>query len=64
MRVGWIPGDYNLAYLLTKTTITGNMRHKMVESIFYNTAALIMETETSKVEGFESKRRYPCLKKQ
>ena len=31
LRVGWIPGEYNLAYLFTKTTMTGNMRHGMVE---------------------------------
>ena len=23
LRVGWIPGEYNLAELLTKTTMTG-----------------------------------------
>ena len=30
LRVGWIPGEYNLADLLTKTTMTGNMIHGMV----------------------------------
>ena len=29
-RVGWIPGEYNLADLLTKNTMKGNMRHGMV----------------------------------
>ena len=47
LRVGWIPGDYNLAYLLTKTTIKVNTRHGMVESIFYNEAVLIREKEKS-----------------
>ena len=43
MRVGWIPGEYNLADLLTKTTMTGNMIDEMVESIFYNKMAVIRE---------------------
>ena len=30
LRVGWIPGEYNLTYMLTKTKIIGNMRHGMV----------------------------------
>ena len=30
LRVWWIPGEYNLEYLFTKTTITVNMRHSMV----------------------------------
>ena len=33
LRVVWIPGEYNIADLLTKTTMTGNMRHRLVESI-------------------------------
>jgi len=38
VRSGWIPGDRNLADLLTKTTMAGNVRHSMVESIFQNKA--------------------------
>ena len=34
LRVGWIPGEYNLADLFTKTKMTGNMRHGMVELMF------------------------------
>ena len=49
LRVGWISGEHNLAYLLTKTTMTGNMRHKMVESILYNKAVTIREEEKSLV---------------
>ena len=45
MRVGWIPGDYNLADLYTKTTMTGNARHEMVEYIFYNKAVVIMDKD-------------------
>ena len=43
MRVGWIPVEYNLEYLLTKTTMTGKMRHGVVESIFYNKEVVIRE---------------------
>ena len=45
MRVGWIPGEYNLADLLTNTTMTGNMRHGMVEQMFYNKAEVIREKD-------------------
>ena len=47
LRVGWIPGEYNIAYLLTKTTMTGNVRHSMVESIFYNRTVVIREKDKS-----------------
>ena len=40
-RVGWIPGEYNTAYLLTNTTMKVNMKQGMVESLFYNKAAVI-----------------------
>ena len=33
LRVGWITDEYNLADLLKKTTMTGNMRHRLVELI-------------------------------
>ena len=41
LRVIWIPGEYNLADLLTKTMIAVTMRHRMVESIFYNKVVVI-----------------------
>ena len=47
LRVGWIPGQYNIAYLFTNTTMTGNMRHGMIESIFYNKAVVIREKDES-----------------
>ena len=47
MRVVWIPGAYNLEDLLTNTTMTGNMRHGMVKSIFYNKAVVIKEIDES-----------------
>ena len=39
----WIPGEYNIANLLTKNKIIGNTRHKMVESMFYNKAVVIRD---------------------
>ena len=45
LRVGWITSEYNVADLLTKTTMTRNIRHRMVESIFYNKAVVIREKE-------------------
>ena len=45
MRVGCIPGEYNIADLLTNTTMTGNMRYRMVESIFYNKSVVIREQD-------------------
>ena len=43
LRVGWIPGEYNIVYLLTKTTMKVNMRHGVVELIFYNKSVVIRE---------------------
>ena len=43
--VGCIPGEFNLADLFTKTTMTGNTRHNFVDSIFYNTALSIGDIE-------------------
>ena len=40
-RIGWIPGELNLGYLFTKTTIPGNTRYHLVESIFLNTESPI-----------------------
>ena len=37
--VSWIPGQENLADLFTKTTMSGNVRNDMVESIFCNKAS-------------------------
>ena len=31
LRVGWIPGKFNLTDLSTKTTMTGNTRHNLVD---------------------------------
>ena len=45
IQVGCIPGEFNLADLFTKTTMTGNTRHNLVDSIFSNTASKIGDTE-------------------
>ena len=45
IRVGWIPGDFNLADLYKKTTIPGNRRHNLIDSIFSNTASPIVDIE-------------------
>ena len=45
LRVGWIPGEFTLADFFTKTTIPGNTRHNLVDSIFSNTASPIGDIE-------------------
>ena len=41
IMVGWISGEYNLADLFTKTTMTGELKHRLVNNIFNNDAAPI-----------------------
>ena len=41
IEVGWITGDFNLEDLITKTTMPGNTRHNLVDSILSNTASTI-----------------------
>ena len=36
IRVGWVPGEFNLAVLFTKTNITRNERKILVNLIFSN----------------------------
>ena len=40
IMVGWIMGEYNLADLFTKTTMTGDLKYRLVHNIFNNDAAL------------------------
>ena len=47
LRVGRIPGEYNPADLLAKTKMTRDMRHRMVESIFYNKSVVINKKDES-----------------
>ena len=39
--VGWISGEYNLVDLFTKTTMTGELKYRLVYNIFNNDAASI-----------------------
>ena len=39
IQVGWIPGDIDLADLLTNTTMDGNIIHSIVGGIFHNKAS-------------------------
>ena len=64
LRVGWIIGEYNLVDFLTKTTMTGNMRHGMVELVLYKKSAVIREMEEIYVEGVKLKLRPPRLKQE
>ena len=41
IRTGWIPGDLNLADLLTKTTMPGNKKDAFVRQLFHNNAVVI-----------------------
>ena len=41
IMVGWISGEYNLADLFTKTTMTGELKHRLVHNTFNNDAAPI-----------------------
>ena len=47
LRVECIPGEYNHADLLSKTSMIGNMRHMVVELIFKNKVAVIRDKEES-----------------
>ena len=41
IRVGWIEGQYNLADLLTKTTMAGNIRDGLVRNVVMNDATAL-----------------------
>jgi hypothetical protein len=43
IRVAWIPGTENLADLFTKTTLNGNVKNDIVETIFCNEAVVIQD---------------------
>ena len=45
IRVGWIPGEFNLAELFTNTTMPGNTRCNLVDSIFSSTSSPIGDIE-------------------
>ena len=39
LRVGWILGEFKLVELFTNTTMPGNTRHSLVDSMLSNTAS-------------------------
>ena len=43
LRVGWIPGEFNLADLFTNKTVTGNIRHILGDTNFFYTASPIVD---------------------
>ena len=45
LRVGWIPGEFDLSDLFTKTTMPVNTRHNLVDSIFSNSASPLGDIE-------------------
>ena len=45
LRAMWIPGEFNLAYLFTNTTMPGDTRHDLVYSVLSNTASHIVDIE-------------------
>ena len=58
LRVGWIPGDFNLSDFFTKTTMPGNTRHNLVDSIFSNTASPIGDIDKSWVHLYMGASNY------
>ena len=47
LQVGWITGEFNLVDLFTKTTITGNTRHNLIDSILSNTASSVGDIDNA-----------------
>ena len=45
LRVGWIPGDFNLSDLFTKSKMPGNKTYNSVDLIFSITASPIYDIE-------------------
>ena len=58
IRVGWISGELNLADFFTKTTMPGNTRHNLVDSIFSNTASPIGGIEKASVHLYMGTSKY------
>ena len=58
LRVGWVPGECNLEDLFTNTTMPGNTRHNLVDSIFSNTASPIGDIENLQVHLFMGAYKY------
>ena len=58
LHIGWIPGEFNLVDLFTNTTMPGNTRHNLVDSIFSNTASPIGDIEKSQVHFHTNTSKY------
>ena len=58
LQVGWIPVDFNLVDLFTKTTMPGNTRHNLVDSVFSNTASPIGDIEKAWVHFYMGTSKY------
>ena len=56
--VGWIPGEFNLVDLFTKTTMPGNSRHILVDSIFSNTSFHIGDIEKAQFRLYMGASKY------
>ena len=54
LRVGWIPGDMNVADLLTKTTMTANLKHALVNQIFHNDVTVIDDDQIIGISNQEN----------
>ena len=54
LRVGWIPGDMNVADLLTKTTMTANLKHALVNQIFHNDVTVIDDDQIIDISNQEN----------
>ena len=58
LRVGWIPGEFNLSDLFTKTTIPGDVRHNLVDCIFSNTESPTGDIEKAQIQFYISAYNY------
>ena len=58
LRVGWIPGEFNLADLFTKTRMPDITRRNLVDSIFSNTASPIGDIEKAWVHFYMGESKY------
>ena len=58
LRIGWIPEEFNLADLSTKSTMPENTSNNLVGSIFFNTASPIDDIEKSWVNLYMGESNY------
>ena len=58
LQVGWIPGEFNLADLFTKTGMPGNTGHNLIDSMFSNKASPNGDIDKEKVHLYMGKYKY------